>query len=157
MQDWDKYSRLCDDLRDLRNGQKKVSGKLKNLAKKGTNFVFKEINREERYSKIEQEIADKLFSIQEYLLDSCASEIEQGKSYQNIIDIDQFQSFKNNPTQIKRYIVDHYNTLRMERNSILSHTFHIDPVFSAILGIGKILAGAAVALLGVAFAYYTIL
>lgn len=78
-----------------------MSGKLKNLAKKGTNFVFKEINREERYSKIEQEIADKLFSIQEYLLDGCASEIEQGKLYQNIIDIDQFQSFKNNPTQIK--------------------------------------------------------
>ena len=155
MPDWTDYDQHCEDLKKLRTQQAKITSQAANAAKKAKEYIVKKFGTDKEYISLEKKIADKLFELQEWLQTNLNEEIKDGPSNDNLIDTEQFLTFRSDKSRVQRHINDHIRTLKIERNSIITRQLNLAPYLTAMLGAGiKVAGGAVLAALAFGSTYY---
>ena len=151
---WENYcasvEKLDEQRAEIKKGNKKLESAFKNAKKMGTSLFGKDAPPND----LVDGLADALFTVEEELLKIKGNEVQNGNKYGNLIDTDQYIKFiaAEDAIRIDRYARDHYNTLVLQRNGLLSKSMNISP-FIGMAGLmlqGAALSIASLAVLGLA-------
>ena len=153
--EWKNYRDLVAELNRELSSYNDGIGKGKKCLNWAANGVFTLFGREEVSFSLQENIAKKLLELQEELLRLRKFEIRFGPGSGNFIDVNEFIEIINtgDEEKIKLYVKDHFSTLVIQRNSLLSKSINLDPYLSML---GLLLTGVGAGVAVAAIAIYSI-